>query len=83
VCCFTAVELIEHLWRAVPDNSVGCAVEVVCRNDLIVIDEGSAWPTRSRWLPAAVPAHRCRLRTALSRDRLTQSVRSMGRFLRD
>ncbi len=36
---FTAVELIEHLWRAVADNSVGRAVEAVCRNDLIVIDE--------------------------------------------
>jgi DNA replication protein DnaC len=36
---FTAVELIEHLWRAVADNTVGRAVEAVCRNDLIVIDE--------------------------------------------
>jgi DNA replication protein DnaC len=36
---FTAVELIEHLWRAVADNTVGRAVEAVCRNDLILIDE--------------------------------------------
>jgi DNA replication protein DnaC len=36
---FTAVELIEHLWRAVADNTVGRAVEAVCRNQLIVIDE--------------------------------------------
>jgi DNA replication protein DnaC len=36
---FTAVELIEHLWRAVADNTVGRAIEAVCRNDLIVIDE--------------------------------------------
>jgi DNA replication protein DnaC len=36
---FTAVELIEHLWRAVADNTVGRAIEQVCRNELIVIDE--------------------------------------------
>jgi DNA replication protein DnaC len=36
---FTAVELIEHLWRAVADNTVGRAVKAVCRNDLIIIDE--------------------------------------------
>jgi DNA replication protein DnaC len=36
---FTAVELIEHLWRAVADNTVGRAIEQVCRNDLIIIDE--------------------------------------------
>ena len=36
---FTAVELIEHLWRAVADNTVGRAIEAVCRNDLIIIDE--------------------------------------------
>ena len=36
---FTAVELIEHLWRAIADNTVGRAIEAVCRNDLIVIDE--------------------------------------------
>jgi DNA replication protein DnaC len=36
---FTAVELIEHLWRAVADNTVGRAVEAICRNDLILIDE--------------------------------------------
>ena len=36
---FTAVELVEHLWRAVADNTVGRAIEAMCRNDLIVIDE--------------------------------------------
>jgi DNA replication protein DnaC len=36
---FTAVELIEHLWRAIADNTVGRAIEQVCRNDLIIIDE--------------------------------------------
>jgi DNA replication protein DnaC len=36
---FTAVELVEHLWRAVADNTVGRAIETMCRNDLIVIDE--------------------------------------------
>ena len=36
---FTAVELIEHLWRAVADNTVGKAIEQVCRNELIIIDE--------------------------------------------
>jgi len=36
---FIAVELVEHLYRAVADNTVGKAIETVCRNDLIIIDE--------------------------------------------
>jgi DNA replication protein DnaC len=36
---FTAVELVEHLYRAVADNTVGRVIEQVCRNDLIIIDE--------------------------------------------
>jgi DNA replication protein DnaC len=36
---FTAIDLVEHLYRAVADNTVGRAIEAVCRNDLIVIDE--------------------------------------------
>ncbi|MFT3855235.1 MAG: ATP-binding protein [Ilumatobacteraceae bacterium] len=36
---FTAVELIEHLWCAAADNTVGRTVEAVCRNELIIIDE--------------------------------------------
>jgi DNA replication protein DnaC len=36
---FTAVELIEQLWRAVADNTVGRAIEQICRHDLIIIDE--------------------------------------------
>lgn len=36
---FTAIELVEHLYRAVADNTVGRAIEQVCRNDLIVVDE--------------------------------------------
>ena len=36
---FTAVELVEHLYRAVADNTVGKAIETVCRHDLIIIDE--------------------------------------------
>ena len=36
---FTAVEVVEHLWRAVADNTVGRAIEQVCRNELILIDE--------------------------------------------
>lgn len=36
---FTAIELVEHLYRAVADNTVGKAIETVCRNDLIIIDE--------------------------------------------
>jgi DNA replication protein DnaC len=35
----TAVELIEHLWRGIADNTVSRAIEQTCRNDLIVIDE--------------------------------------------
>ena len=36
---FTAVDLVEHLYRAVADNTVGRAIEQICRNDLIIIDE--------------------------------------------
>jgi DNA replication protein DnaC len=36
---FTAIDLVEHLYRAVADNTVGKAVEQICRNDLIIIDE--------------------------------------------
>ena len=36
---FTAVELIEQLWRAVADNTVGRAIEQICRHELIIIDE--------------------------------------------
>lgn len=36
---FTAIELVEHLYRAIADNTVGRAIETVCRNDLIMIDE--------------------------------------------
>jgi DNA replication protein DnaC len=35
---FTAVDLVEHLYRAVADNTVGKAIEQICRNDLIIID---------------------------------------------
>ena len=36
---FTAIELVEHLYRAVADNTVGRAIEAVCRYELIIIDE--------------------------------------------
>ena len=36
---FTAIDLVEHLYRAVADNTVGRAIETVCRNELIIIDE--------------------------------------------
>jgi len=36
---YTAIELVETLWRGQADNTVGKAIEQVCRNDLIVIDE--------------------------------------------
>jgi DNA replication protein DnaC len=35
---FTAVELIEQLWRAVADNTVGRTIETICRHELIIID---------------------------------------------
>lgn len=36
---FTAAELVETLYRALADNSVGRTIEVLLRNDVIVIDE--------------------------------------------
>lgn len=39
-----AVELVGHLYCAVADNTVGKAIENVCRNDLIIINEISFAP---------------------------------------
>jgi DNA replication protein DnaC len=36
---YTAIELVETLWRALADNTVGKTIEAICRNNLIVIDE--------------------------------------------
>ena len=36
---FTAIELVEWLYRFLADNTVAPAIETVCRNDLIIIDE--------------------------------------------
>jgi DNA replication protein DnaC len=36
---FTAAELVETLYRALADNSVGRTIEALLRNDVIVIDE--------------------------------------------
>ena len=36
---FTAIELVEQLYRAVADNTVGRTIETVCRNELIIVDE--------------------------------------------
>lgn len=36
---YSAIELVEQLWRGQADNSVGKTIEGICRNDLIIIDE--------------------------------------------
>lgn len=36
---FTAAEIVEHLWRATADNTVGKTIETLCRNQLLIIDE--------------------------------------------
>lgn len=36
---YSAIELVEQLWRAQADNTVGKTIEAICRNDLVVIDE--------------------------------------------
>ena len=36
---FTAAELVETLYRALADNSVGRTIEPLLRNDLIIVDE--------------------------------------------
>ena len=36
---FTAIEVVEHLWRATADNTVGRTIEQLCRNQLLIIDE--------------------------------------------
>ena len=36
---FTAAELVETLYRALADNSVGRVIETLLRNDLVLVDE--------------------------------------------
>ena len=36
---FTAAELVETLYRALADNSVGRVIETLLRNDLVLLDE--------------------------------------------
>jgi DNA replication protein DnaC len=36
---YSGIELVEQLWRAQADNTVGKTIEGICRNDLIIIDE--------------------------------------------
>jgi DNA replication protein DnaC len=36
---FTAIDLVEHLYRATADNTVGKTIEQLCRNDLLIVDE--------------------------------------------
>ena len=36
---FTAAELVETLYRALADNSVGKVLDALLRNDLIICDE--------------------------------------------
>ena len=35
---FTAIDLVEHLYRATADNTVGKTIEMLCRNDLLILD---------------------------------------------
>jgi len=46
---FTAIDLVEHLYRAVADNTVGRAIEAVCRNELIIIDLCRPWDYPDSW----------------------------------
>lgn len=36
---YSAIELVETLWRGQADNTVGKTIEAICRHDLIIIDE--------------------------------------------
>ena len=36
---YTAIDLVETLWRSLADNTVGRSIEQICRNNLIFIDE--------------------------------------------
>jgi len=36
---FTAADLVENLYRALADNSVGRTIETLLRNDLVIVDE--------------------------------------------
>jgi DNA replication protein DnaC len=49
---FTAAELVEMLYRALADNSVGRVIETLLRNELIIVDELG-------FAPSTTPARSC------------------------
>lgn len=75
---FTAVELVEHLWRAVADNTVGRSHRNGVPQRSHRDRRDRLRPARPHRLPADVPADRRCLRTTLGGYRLPQPVRSMG-----
>ena len=58
---FTAAELVETLYRALADNSVGKVLDALLRNDLIICDELGFAP-----LDDTGSQHRCSLIPSLA-----------------
>src|SRR5690606_34222001 len=75
---YTAIELVEPLWRALADNAVGRTIGQICRHHLIVIDEVGFAPPGPHRLPAPVPARLRRLRETIPGRGVTLTVRGMG-----
>ena len=75
---FSAVELVETLYRGLADNSVGRVLEGILKADLILIDEIGFAPDGSHRRPTLLPTRLGRLRASLSRHCLTLALRGLG-----
>jgi len=74
---FTAAELIETLYRALADNSVGRVIENPLRNDLVLVDELGFAPLRL----GSEASFAALCGTALSRQRRAdQAVSALPRW---
>ncbi len=75
---FSAVELVETLYRGLADNSVGRVLEGILKADLILIDEIGFAPDGPHRRPALLPPRRRRLRASVPRRRLALALRGLG-----
>ena len=76
---FTAADLVETLYRAMADNSVGRTIETLLRNDVVVVDEVGFAPLDDTGTQLLFPSvRRRRLRTPLPGHRLALVLRGLG-----
>jgi hypothetical protein len=77
---FGAADLVETLYQALADDSVGRAIDPATQGP-DHLRRARVGPTRRHRSPTAVPVRRRRLRTPLAGHRLALAFESWGRFL--